>query len=268
MEELEGRVVIVTGGGGALCSGIAAGLAEEGMRIGVLDIDGWKAEESADRIVRDGGQAVPIRADVLNRNELNGAVKCLMDEFGRIDALINGAGGNHPAATTSADRSFFDIPEEAFRSVLELNVLGTMLPCQVIGRCMADVGSGVIINVASVAAFRPLTRVPAYDAAKAAVASFTKWLAVYVSQEISPAIRVNAIAPGFVLAGQNRFLLQDENGELTPRGHRILNATPMGRFGRASDLVGPVVWLVSSAASFVHGVVIPVDGGYCAFSGV
>jgi NAD(P)-dependent dehydrogenase (short-subunit alcohol dehydrogenase family) len=186
-----------------------------------------------------------------------------------LDTLINAAGGNTASATTGPDRSFFDLPEEALRFVSDLNVLGTMLPCQTFGRAMADRGRGVILNVSSMNAFRPLTRIPAYSAAKAAVANFTQWLAVHMAQEYSSEIRVNAIAPGFFLTDQNRFLLTDgTTGELTARGASIIEHTPAGRFGQPEDLLGTMLWLLSPASSFVTGVVVPVDGGFSAFSGV
>jgi len=183
--------------------------------------------------------------------------------------LINAAGGNSPKATTSANLSFFDLPEDALRFVFDLNIVGTILPCQVFGQKMAERGAGVILNISSMNAFRPLTRIPAYSAAKAGVSNFTQWLAVHMAQEYSPDIRVNAIAPGFFLTAQNRFLLIDEQtGELTPRGRTIVEHTPMGRFGDPEELLGTVLWLLSPASAFVNGVVVPVDGGFSAFSGV
>jgi NAD(P)-dependent dehydrogenase (short-subunit alcohol dehydrogenase family) len=192
-----------------------------------------------------------------------------MHEFGRLDGLINAAGGNRPDATTSPDRSFFDLPEEALRFVFDLNLMGTILPSQILGQLMAQRGEGVILNVSSMNAFRPLTRIAAYSAAKAGVSNFTQWLAVHMAQEYSPRIRVNAIAPGFFLTEQNRFLLTDQQtGALTPRGETIITHTPMQRFGTPEDLLGAVLWLLSSASAFVSGVVIPIDGGFSAFSGV
>jgi NAD(P)-dependent dehydrogenase (short-subunit alcohol dehydrogenase family) len=195
--------------------------------------------------------------------------KVLTSEFGRLDCLVNGAGGNNPKATTAPDLSFFDLPAEALRFVFELNLMGTILPSQVAGRLMADQGEGNILNISSMNAFRPLTRIPAYSAAKAGVSNFTQWLAVHMAQEYSPKIRVNAVAPGFFLTEQNRFLLMDsESGKLTARGQTILDHTPAGRFGEPSDLIGAVLWLLSPASSFVTGVVLPIDGGFQAFSGV
>ena len=190
-------------------------------------------------------------------------------ELGRVDCINNGAGGNHPSATTGPDKKFFDLPLDAFRKVMDLNILGTILPSMVFGRAMAERKEGVILNIASMNAFRPLTRIAAYSAAKAGVKNFTEWLAVHMAQEYSPGIRVNGIAPGFLLTHQNRFLLTDEKtGQLTPRGQSIIGHTPMGRFGNADDLYGTVTWLLSPASKFVTGITVPVDGGFSAFSGV
>jgi NAD(P)-dependent dehydrogenase (short-subunit alcohol dehydrogenase family) len=205
---------------------------------------------------------------VLDRGDLERAADETVKAFGRVDFLINGAGGNHPKATTSAEVPFFELPEDAVRFVFDLNFMGTFLASQVFGRVMAERKEGVILNIASMNALRPLTRIPAYSAAKAAVANFTQWLAVHMAQEYSPKIRVVSIAPGFFLTEQNRFLLLDERGELTERGKKIIDHTPMGRFGAPEDLIGAVVWLLSPAASFVTGVVIPIDGGFSAYSGV
>jgi NAD(P)-dependent dehydrogenase (short-subunit alcohol dehydrogenase family) len=186
-----------------------------------------------------------------------------------VDTLINAAGGNNPRATTGPDLPFFDLPPDALRFVFDLNVVGTILPSQVFGRQMAQDGKGVILNISSMNALRPLTRIPAYSAAKAGVSNFTRWLSVHMAQEYSPRIRVNAIAPGFFLTAQNRFLLNDEQtGELTERGRTIIAHTPMDRFGDPADLLGTVIWLISPASSFVTGIVVPVDGGFSAFSGV
>jgi NAD(P)-dependent dehydrogenase (short-subunit alcohol dehydrogenase family) len=189
--------------------------------------------------------------------------------FGHVDILINGVGGNKPQATTSAEARFFDLPTEALRWVFDLNLMGVMLPSQIFGKIMAEQKKGVILNISSMNGFRPLTRVAAYSAAKAGVSNFTQWLAVYMAKECSPEIRVNAIAPGFFRTDQNRFLLTDKDtGKLTPRGQAIIDHTPMGRFGSPEDLLGAVLWLLSPAASFVTGIVVPIDGGFSAFSGV
>jgi NAD(P)-dependent dehydrogenase (short-subunit alcohol dehydrogenase family) len=237
--------------------------------VAVLDISLPAAEKVADEIRAQGGQAMAIQADVLDKGSLLVAAQRVTEAFGRIDILINGAGGNKKEATTSDELSFFDLPADAIRWVFDLNFIGTLLPSQVFGRYMVERGSGCIINVSSMAAFRPLTRVVAYSPAKAAVSNFTQWLAVHMSQNYSAKIRVNAIAPGFFLTEQNRFLLVDEQtGELTKRGQAIIDHTPVGHFGDPEDLIGAVLWLLSDGASFVHGAVIPIDGGFSAFSGV
>jgi len=206
---------------------------------------------------------------VLKPDTLQQAAEIILKEFGKVDGLINGAGGNKPQATTSVDRSFFDVLPDDMRFVFDLNIIGTVLPSQVFGKIMVGRGEGVIQNISSMNSYRPLTRIPAYSAAKAGVSNFTQWLAVHMAQEYSPRIRVNAIAPGFFQTEQNRFLLTDkETGELTPRGKTILSHTPMNRFGKPEDLLGAVFWLLSPMSEFVTGVVIPIDGGFSAFSGV
>jgi NAD(P)-dependent dehydrogenase (short-subunit alcohol dehydrogenase family) len=264
------RTVLVTGGAGVLGSEIACALVGCNANVVILDRDQELAKKAIERfpkIVK--GRAIRVHADVLNIETLQRANETLKAEFGAVDALINAAGGNHPSATTSADLSFFDLPPDALRHVGELNLLGTILPCQAFGRDMADRGKGVILNFTSMNAFRPLTRIPAYSAAKAAVNNFTQWLAVHMAQNYSPHIRVNAIAPGFFLTEQNRFLLTDKNtDELTPRGRSILAHTPMGRFGTPEDLLGAMLWLISPASAYVTGAVIPIDGGFSAFGGV
>ena len=206
---------------------------------------------------------------MLDNGSCQAAAEKTEAELGHVEVLVNGAGGNKREATTSEELAFFDLPAEAVRFVFDLNFLGTFLPTQVVGRGMAERDRGTILNISSMNASRPLTRIPAYSAAKAAVSNFTQWLAVHMCQCYSKRIRVNAIAPGFFLTEQNRFLLTDrETGDLTPRGRTILEHTPMGRFGDPEDLVGAVVWLVSAEARFVTGVVVPIDGGFSAFSGV
>jgi NAD(P)-dependent dehydrogenase (short-subunit alcohol dehydrogenase family) len=263
------KVAVVTGGGGVLCGAMSRALGRVGVKVAVLDLIPQAAQKVADDIVAAGGEAMAVPCDVLAKDSIGTAAQRVMDTYGRVDILINGAGGNKKQATTSPDLSFFDLPADAVQWVFNLNFIGTLLPCQVFGRVMADQGEGIILNTSSMNAFRPLTRIPAYSAAKAAVSNFTQWLAVHMSQEYSPRIRVNAIAPGFFLTEQNRFLLTDEQtGELTPRGQTIIDHTPMARFGDPGDLIGTVFWLLSPGASFVHGVVVPVDGGFSAFSGV
>jgi len=267
--DFTGKVAVITGGGGVLCSTLSRVLAECGASVAVLDINLAAAEKVADEIRAQGNQAMAVQADVLDKGSLLAAAQRVTEAFGHIDILINGAGGNKKEATTSDELSFFDLPADAIRWVFELNCIGTVLPSQVFGRYMADQGSGCIINISSMAAFRPLTRTAAYSPAKAAVSNFTQWLAVHMSQNYSAKIRVNAIAPGFFLTEQNRFLLVDEQtGELTKRGQAIIDHTPVGHFGDPEDLIGAVLWLLSDGASFVHGAVIPIDGGFSAFSGV
>jgi NAD(P)-dependent dehydrogenase (short-subunit alcohol dehydrogenase family) len=277
---LRDKVAVVTGGGGVLCRALSLALAEQHMKLAVLDLRADAAERVADEIDKNGGVALPIACNVLERPSLESARKRILEELGGIDLLINGAGGNSPDATTSNERltaedlaqppeglkTFFDLEPDALRFVFDLNFLGTFLPSQIFGRAMAEAGGGVILNVSSMNAFRPLTKIPGYSAAKAAVSNFTQWLAVHMAPM---KIRVNALAPGFFLTDQNRFLLTDEKtGELTPRGRTILDHTPMGRFGDPEDLVGTLLWLASDASEFVTGVVVPVDGGFSAFSGV
>ncbi|HIC95365.1 TPA: SDR family oxidoreductase [Candidatus Bipolaricaulota bacterium] len=265
--ELEGKVAVITGGAGVLCGTMAHALADQGVKLALLDI----VEEPLEKLrceLREKSDCLALKASVLSRAELEAAAEQILDRFGRVDILINCAGGNKPEATTSEEREFFDLPEEAVRFVFDLNFLGTFLACQVFGRVMARQGEGVILNISSMNALRPLTRIPAYSAAKAAVTNFTQWLAVHMAQNYSPKIRVNAIAPGFFITAQNRYLLLDEKGELTPRGKQIIEHTPMGRFGEPEDLVGTVLWLVSPMSAFVSGTVIPIDGGFSAYSGV
>ena len=267
--DFTGKVAVITGGGGVLCSVLARALAQCGASVVVLDINLPTAEKVADEIRSQGGQAIAIQADVLDNESLLAAAQRVTEAFGHIDILINGAGGNKEEATTSDELSFFDLPADAIRWVFDLNFVGTLLPSQILGRYMVKQGSGCIINISSMAAFRPLTRTVAYSPAKAAVSNFTQWLAVHISQNYSDRIRVNAIAPGFFLTEQNRFLLVDEcTGELTQRGQAIIDHTPIGRFGDPEDLICVVLWLLSEGASFVHGAVIPIDGGFSAFSGV
>jgi NAD(P)-dependent dehydrogenase (short-subunit alcohol dehydrogenase family) len=267
--DISGRTAVVTGGAGVLCSTLSRALGRRGVGIAVLDLSKDAAEKTAALINGEGGQAIGLAADVLDPVSLQSAREVIRKRFGKIDILINGAGGNKKEASTSPDLPFFGLTPDAVRGVFDLNFIGTLLPSQVFGQAMADRGEGVILNISSMNAFRPLTRIPAYSAAKAAVSNFTQWLAVHLAQEYGPKIRVNAIAPGFFLTDQNRFLLTDPaSGELSPRGRTILAHTPMNRFGDPEDLVGAVLWLLSPAAAFVTGVVLPIDGGFSAFSGV
>lgn len=269
MFDLSGKAVVVTGGTGALGSAMCRGLARAGAAVAVLATTESKTLALADEIRAAGGRAIGVSADVLDRDTVAHAAEKVIAEFGQVDILINGAGGNRPQAITNASQSFFDLPQDALQWVFNLNFLGTLLPSQVFGKYMVDRGSGVILNVSSMAALRPLTRVAAYGGAKAAINNFTQWLAVHMALEYSPDIRVNAIAPGFFLGDQNRDLLIDrETGNLTTRGSQIIGHTPMKRFGEPDDLLGAVLWLVSDASRFVTGIVVPVDGGFSAYSGV
>jgi NAD(P)-dependent dehydrogenase (short-subunit alcohol dehydrogenase family) len=263
------RTAVITGGTGVLGGAMASALVGCCANVAILDRDPALADRLLERRECGPGWAIGVYGDVLKPETLTKSLEVTTAEFGRIDMLINAAGGNSPNATTGSDHSFFDLPEEALRFVFDLNVLGTILPCQVFGRAMAEIDAGVILNISSMNAFRPLTHVPAYSAAKAGISNFTQWLAVHMAQEYSPHIRVNAIAPGFFSTKQNRYLLVDpDTGELTARGRSIVAHTPLGRFGEPEDLLGAVLWLLSPAAAFVTGIVVPVDGGFSAFSGV
>lgn len=264
---LDGKTALITGGGGLLGAVFARVLAEAGAKVWVTDIAPDRALAVADDLVKAGFTAQSMCVDVMQRPSLEAAV----EQIGEVDILINSAGGNLKEATTSPDLSFFDLPMDALEKVVGLNLFGgAVLPAQVFGRVMADrARGGVILNVSSMNALRPLTRVPGYSAAKAAVSNFTQWLAVHMAREYNPRIRVNALAPGFFLTEQNRFLLTEaDTGKLTPRGEAIIAHTPMGRFGQPADLAGTTLWLCSEAAAFVTGVVVPVDGGFSAFSGI
>jgi NAD(P)-dependent dehydrogenase (short-subunit alcohol dehydrogenase family) len=269
---LEGKVAIVTGGTGVLGGAMARGLAQRGARVGILGRRKQEAERAASEIAHAGGEALPLLADVLDKRSLEDARDVLFARWDRLDILVNAAGGNVPAATVAENTTFFGLAEEPLRDVFNLNLLGSMLPSQVFGEAMARGQSseveGSIVNISSMAAQRPLTRVIGYSAAKAAVENFTRWLAVELAHKHGPGLRVNAIAPGFFLGAQNRRLLVNEDGSLTKRGQAIIEHTPAGRFGQPEELVGTLIWLCSSAARFVTGVVVPVDGGFGAFSGV
>lgn len=277
---LAGKTAVVTGGGGVLCSAMAEALALAGASVAVLDLKKDAAEAVAARIKTAGGKSAGIACNVLDRASLDSAREEAERMLGPADILVNGAGGNHPKGTTSMEYldpkclgkatggevSFYDLDPDGIGFVFNLNFIGTLLPCQVFTRGMAARGRGVVVNISSMNAFKPLTKIPAYSAAKAAVSNFTQWLAVHMAKS---GVRVNAIAPGFFVTEQNRKLLTKDDGTMTGRGGTIIAHTPMGRFGQPSDLVGTLLWLVSDDASgFVTGTVIPVDGGFSAFSGV
>ncbi|HEY7691756.1 MAG TPA: SDR family oxidoreductase [Gaiellaceae bacterium] len=268
--DLTGRVAVVTGGSGALGSALARALAAAGAAVGVL---ARSADRVADTVAAAGANAFALSADVLDRPQLQRARDEVLERHGRIDVLVNAAGGNAPEATLDEGRTFFDLPADALRKVVDLNLFGTVLPCQVFGAAMVPRGasddeSRSIVNVSSMGAQRALTRVVGYGSAKAAVDNFTRWLAVDCARNFGDRLRVNAIAPGFFVGDQNRALLLDEAGDLTARGRTIVDHTPAGRFGEPDDLVTTLLWLCSPASRFVNGVVVPVDGGFGAFSGV
>tara|TARA_R110002050_G_scaffold53118_2_gene120823 strand:- start:53093 stop:53920 length:828 start_codon:yes stop_codon:yes gene_type:complete len=273
------KVIVLTGAGGVLCSTLAKALAKEGHKIAVLDLRKEAADTIASEITASGGVAIGVEANVLEKASLEAAKKVVNDELGACDILINGAGGNHPLGTTSNPhlleedlandtdgfKTFFDLDPNGIKFVFDLNFIGTLLPTQVFAKDMVGKKGCSILNISSMNAFTPLTKIPAYSGAKAAVSNFTQWLAVHFSKV---GIRVNALAPGFFLTDQNRTLLTTETGELTPRGNTIIEQTPMGKFGEPEDLVGTTLWLCGEGSSFVTGVVIPIDGGFSAFSGV
>jgi NAD(P)-dependent dehydrogenase (short-subunit alcohol dehydrogenase family) len=267
--DFSGKSVVITGGTGVLGGEMACALVGCGANVIVVDRNPNLPEELKRPMDAGPGKYMVAYGDASQRESLLETAVTIQESFGGIDMLINAAGGNKPQATTGGELSFFDLPQEALRFVFDLNVVGTILPSQVFGRLMAEQGEGIILNVSSMSAFTPLTRVLAYSAAKAGVSNFTQWLAVHMAQEYSPRIRVNAIAPGFFLTKQNEFLLTDEeSGELTERGQQIIDHTPMGRFGNPEDLLGAVLWLLSPASAFVTGTVVPIDGGFAAYGGV
>ena len=267
--DFTGRSVVITGGAGILGGEMACALVGCNASVAIVDRDPALADRLIQRFEVNRGRYLVAYGDVLKKETLEEAARRIVAEFGRIDCLINCAGGNDPRATTNSGQSFFDLPEEALRFVLDLNLLGTMIPSQVFGKYMVGQHEGVILNISSMNAIRALTRIPAYSAAKASVSNFTQWLAVHMAQEYSPNIRVNAVAPGFFLTEQNRFLLTDKgSGALTDRGKKILDHTPAGRFGEPEDLLGAVLWLLSPVSRFVTGVVLPIDGGFSAYAGV
>lgn len=277
-KEFSNKVVVITGGGGVLCQEMAYALAEQGAKIAILDLREENAKGVAEKVAQRGGTAIGVAANVLDINSLKKAHEEVMSSLGACDILINGAGGNHPKGTTSKPflteedltageevKTFFDLDPEGIKFVFDLNFIGTLLPTQVFARDMIGKQGASIINISSMNAFTPLTKIPAYSGAKAAVSNFTQWLAVHFSKV---GIRVNAMAPGFFLTDQNRTLLTTTDGSLTERGNTIIAHTPMSRFGTPEDLIGTLLWLCGDGSKFVTGVVIPIDGGFSAFSGV
>ena len=264
---LKGKKAVITGGAGVLGSAISEGLGKAGAEIALCDI--IDTNKIVEKFKREGIKAKGYYIDVMNLEKIKNCRDEVIKKFKQIDILVNCAGGNTKGATTSKELSFFDLPLPALEKVINLNLFGgAILPSQVFGKNMIKNKSASIINISSMNALRPLTRIPGYSAAKAAVSNFTQWLAVHFAQEYNKNLRVNAIAPGFFLTQQNRFLLLNEKGNLTDRGKTIIAHTPMGEFGKPKDLVGVCVWLASDAAKFVTGTVIPIDGGFSAFSGV
>ncbi|MDD6308005.1 MAG: SDR family oxidoreductase [Clostridia bacterium] len=275
--DLKGKVAVVTGAGGVLCSMFAKALAANGAKVALLDLHAEKAEEYAAEIRAEGGEAIAVAANVLQKDSLEAARQAVLDAFGPCDILLNGAGGNNPKGTTDKEylfpedidkedlKTFFTLDPDGVSFVFNLNFLGTLLPTQVFARDMID-KNAIIVNVSSMNAFCPLTKIPAYSGAKAAVSNFTQWLAVHMSKV---GIRVNAIAPGFFVTHQNEALLLNKDGSYTDRSKKILSQTPMDRFGKPEDLLGTLLWLCDNNASgFVNGVIVPVDGGFAAYSGV
>lgn len=266
--DISGQVAVITGAGGIICGVMAREMAKKGAKVALLDLFVESAQKIADEINAAGGDAIAVKANVLDRASLEEARDAVVAKYGHIDILINGAGGNKKQATVSSELDFFHLDVDAFKWVFDLNVTGAVLTTMVFGELLAKQGSGNVINIASMATYHPLTNTVAYCGAKAAVANFTEWMATHFNQNYSKNIRVNAIAPGFLLTTQNRFLMQKEDGSPTDRGQRVLNKTPMGRYGDPEEMAGPVIWLCSEAASFVNGAVIPVDGGFSSFWGI
>ena len=265
---LKNKTAIVTGGTGVLGSEMVLALAEAGARLGVLGRRQQQADEVVQQVSERGGQAISLPADVLEVDALEAARETMLAEFGTIDILVNAAGGNQPGATIAPDQTIFDLQIPDLQKVIDLNLMGTILPSQVFGKVMADQKSGVIVNISSMAAYQAITRVMGYSVAKSAVEGYTRWLAVEMAQKFGEGIRVNAIAPGFFLADQNRRLLTNEDGSLTERGQQIINNTPFRRFGEPDELSGTLLWLCSDASRFVTGISVPVDGGFNCYSGV
>ncbi len=268
MFNLSGKVAILTGGAGVLGSAMAKGLVQAGAKVGILSRTASKVQKTVDEIHAMGGQGLALIADVLDENQLIDARNKVMKTWGSIDILVNAAGGNMKGATIMPNQDIFNLNMEDFTKVTDLNLKGTVLPTMVFAKVMAEQKKGCIINISSMAAQQAITRVVGYSASKAAVDNFTKWIAVEMAHKFGEGIRVNAIAPGFFIAEQNRRLLTNEDGSLTARGQTIINETPVKRFGEPEELVSTLLWLSSDASSFVTGIIVPIDGGFSAFSGV
>ncbi len=265
---LKNKVAVVTGGTGVLGSEMSLALANAGAKVAILGRRKDAADLLAAKIIKAGGEAIGVSADVLKEADLIEARKVILEKFGSIDILVNGAGGNMAGAVIAPDKTFLDLKIDDFNKVVELNLTGTVLPSQIFGEVIIEKKEGVIVNISSMTAILPLTRVVGYSAAKASVSNFTQWLSVEMAKKFGEGIRVNAIAPGFFLTEQNRALLTQPDGSLTERGDSIINGTPFGRFGKADELCGTLIWLCSDASKFVSGIVVPVDGAFSAFAGV
>ena len=265
---LEGKVAAITGAGGVLGGSMAEYLAAQGVKIAVLDLRQTEADTRAQQITDSGGKALALTGSVLEQADMEHALAQVMDTWGKVDILINCAGGNMTGATVTPSQTVFDLSIDAFRKVMDLNLFGSVVPIMVFGKQMARQGEGIILNISSMSVARAITRVAGYSAGKAAIENFTRWLAVEMAQKFGEGIRVNAIAPGFFVGDQNRKLLTEPDGSLTPRGQLIIQNTPMNRFGVAEELNGTVHWLCSQASQFITGITVPVDGGFSAFSGV
>lgn len=263
---LKGKIALITGGGGVLGSDMARVLAQNGVITGVLGLTKSKVEATAASINNAGGEAFAIQANVLDKEELERVRDFIIDKYGRLDILINAAGGNMPGATISPDQAIYDMELPQLQKVIDLNIIGTILPSQVFSEVFAKQKSGNIINISSATAERPLTRVVGYSAAKAAIDNFTKWMSVELASKYGEGIRVNAIAPGFFIGEQNRTLLLSPDGSLTPRGEKIIEHTPMGRFGTPEDIEGALLFLCGDMSKFITGIIIHVDGGFGATS--
>jgi len=266
--DISGKVAIVTGGAGTLGSSISECLARQGVKVVILGRDMTNVQLEVEKIQSMGGQAMPVSADVMEIDQLNAAEKQIVEKWGKIDILVNTAGGNIPGATIGTDQSIFDMNLGDYKKVLDLNLNGTVFPCLVFGKSMAMTGSGSIINLSSMSTFSALTRVPGYSMAKSGIEIFTKWLAMELALKFSERIRVNCIAPGFFIAKQNKHVLINPDGSYTQRSLSVIAKTPMKRFGKMEELNGTIIYLCSEAASFVTGIVIPVDGGFSSYSGI
>jgi NAD(P)-dependent dehydrogenase (short-subunit alcohol dehydrogenase family) len=266
--DLNDKVAVITGGGGALGGCIAQSLAQSGVKIAILDLTEESTQRTVALIQNQGGDAIGFAANVLSKSSIQEISKAIMKQWGRVDILLNAAGGNMPGATIAVDQTIFDLSMDDFNKVTELNLNGSVIPSLVFGKIMADQKSGSIINYSSMSVDRVITRVVGYSASKAGIENFTRWMAVEMALKFGPRIRVNAIAPGFFVGNQNRKLLLNEDGSYTERGDTIIRNTPMKRFGEAEELNGAIHFLCSDAAQFITGVVLPIDGGFSAFSGV